>query len=60
MTHISHGAGIPNQPRSESMVDWFIVEPRDDPDRLAAQVDSLRRAGRTVREIVVGPYEGKR
>lgn len=35
---------------------WFIVEPRDNPER---QVESLRRAGRTVYELKAKPWGGK-
>jgi hypothetical protein len=43
--------------RAGWFVDWFIVEPRDDPGR---QVESLRRAGRTVIELDVEPWNGER
>jgi hypothetical protein len=44
--YISHGAGP---------IDWFVVEPQDDPD---AQVASLRDVGRTVIELDVEPWQG--
>lgn len=46
---ISHGA-----PRFDRTVNWFIVEPRDDPD---LAVISLLRADRTVIELDVEPYQ---
>ena len=56
--YVSHGAGTGNHlPPGDQTVDWFIVEPRDDPERLAAQVETLRRSGRTVVELSVAPYE---
>lgn len=51
--YVSHSA-----PSLGGTVEWFIVEPRDEPEQLALQVDSLRRQGRTVRELSVEPYEG--
>lgn len=46
--YLSHG-GI-TRGRPEEHV-WFIVEPRDESERLARELESLRRVGRTVLEI---------
>lgn len=54
--YVSHGAGG-GPTRPEVAVDWFIVEPRDRPEPLAAQVEWLRRSGRTVIELGVVPYD---
>jgi hypothetical protein len=51
--YISHGAGSGRKDPDGPKVDWFIVEPRDDPGRAVA---SLRRAGRTVIELDTEPY----
>lgn len=58
--YVSHGASsMPDDTddlsfgESGDFVDWFIVEPRDNPDR---QVESLRRAGRTVVCVRVRPW----
>jgi len=53
---ISHGAGTGHGDPKGPCVDWFIVEPRDEPVMLAKQVESLRRAGRAVIELEVEPY----
>jgi hypothetical protein len=53
MLYISHGAGTGHSDPAGPAVDWFIVEPRTDPERA---VESLRRAGRTVIEVQVAPY----
>jgi hypothetical protein len=50
--YLSHGAG--NLRSENATVDWFIVEPRDNP---MPQVVSLRRAGRTVIPMYCVPYE---
>jgi hypothetical protein len=58
--YLSHGAGSGHHPDpTAATVDWFIVEPRDDPEALAQQVDRLRRGGRTVMPLLVTPYIGK-
>lgn len=56
--YISHGAGsgIHTGDLEQVTTDWFIVEPRDDPERLARQVKSLRQTGRTVIELNIRPY----
>lgn len=57
---LSHGAGTGLSGGRENVeTDWFIVEPRDDHEPLMRQVESLRRAGRTVRRLIVTPYEGR-
>lgn len=57
---ISHGAGTGLSEGTQNVeTDWFIVEPRDDHDALMRQVQSLRKAGRTVRRLIVTPYEGR-
>lgn len=55
--YVSHGAGDVN-----GAVDWFVVEPSPGPEgapyaeRIASQVESLRRASRTVIELDVQPW----
>lgn len=55
--YLSHGAGSGHYPVPyDATVDWFIVEPRNDPERLTQQVQRLRECGRTVIEVTVSPY----
>ncbi len=51
--YLSHGAGSGHSDPNGPAVDWFIVEPREDPEQ---QVASLRRHGRTVVCIETEPY----
>jgi hypothetical protein len=51
MIYLSHSSGRRDDP------DWFIVEPRDDPHRLAAQIHSLLWANRRVLEIEMHPQD---
>jgi hypothetical protein len=53
--YISHGANSGGHIDGPPWVDWFIVEPRHDPER---QVESLRNGGRTVIALDVEPYYG--
>lgn len=58
--YISHGAGSGRADGPENVTtDWFIVEPRNDPHYLAIAVAQLRRAGRTVIELPVTPYQSR-
>ncbi len=52
--YISHGAGSGHSDPGGPEVDWFIVEPREDP---YLEVATLRRHGRTVIAIDVEPYQ---
>jgi hypothetical protein len=53
--YISHGAGSGHADPDGPQVDWFIVEPRDNPEQAAGR---LRAHGRTVVQVDVEPYEG--
>lgn len=47
--YVSHGARL-----HDGTVKWFVVEPN--PMGLEAEIERLRKAGRTVLSIVAEPY----
>lgn len=52
--YISHGAGTTRDPQKHpDGVDWFIVEPRENPE---PEAERLRQAGRTVVALDVEPW----
>ena len=54
ISHSATGANLAARGEPIPAQEWFIVEPRDDPEMLARQVESLRDPrgrGRTVIEI---------
>lgn len=53
--YVSHGARLSTKGDD---VTWFVVEPQKDPERLEAELESLRRIGRTVVTIDVEPRAG--
>ena len=50
---LSHSGGHRDNP------DWWIVEPRNDPERLGQQVRSLLNIGRRVQKVVLHPVGGE-